>query len=492
MLPARHWSPLPWVGFLLLLFACGGSPTQDNGSTPPVLTTVSVSLGASSIQVGQSTQATAAGLDQHGATISTGAVTWASTSPSVASVSEEGAITAISAGQTGITASAGGKTGTATLTVVAAPPVVTSINVSLLTPSLEANTTTTATAAVLDQNGAVMPGQTVTWSSENTALATVGGGGVVTGVAPGATSIVASAGGKQGKAPLTITGWIFDGPVLSNADFGGAPGALADVSVLRLADGRYRMIIGGFPNSPGGFGSAISSDGIRFSLENGVRLATPVQIGGVGISFVKPVAMRMDDGRIRLFASANVDATGGIYSFTSSDEGVTFTPDAGIRLTLAATGLAQVGTGSIVKVRTGGWRIYLNDNPPAGGLPKTLSAFSPDLTSWTMDPGVRIGAGAPLSGAAQSAGSVLNADGSTTLIYFRNNTANTYQSTAADGLTFITETRSGFGTNERVPIPAIDTYLLPLATGDVRVYFNYGDMTAGTIYTAHHAPFLNR
>ena len=390
----------------------------------------------------------------------------------------------------------GGGGNTSPTTPAISVPVVTTVTVTLASTKFELGSTTTATAIVLDQNGGAINGKTISWSSDNQSVAAVGADGVVTGVAAGTANIVATVDGKQGKAAGTVTTWIYDGTILSNADFGGAAGALADVSVLQLKDGRFRMIIGGFPNSPGGFGSAISSDGVKFTIEPGVRLATPVQVGGVLSSFVKPVAVRMDDGRIRLFATAVSGVPDGIYSFTSSDEGLTFTPDAGARITLAASGL--IGVGSVVKTKGGGWRMYFNDNPPstvgAGGVivlgsPKTLSATSSDLTNFSVDAGVRVGTGATLSGAAQSAGAVLNADGSTTIVYFRNIPGYALQSTSADGLNFTTEVHAGFGTNERVPIPAIDAYLLTLANGDVRMYFNYGNNVAGTIYTAHHTAF---
>ena len=141
--------------------------------------------------------------------------------------------------------------------------------------------------------------------------------------------------------------------------------------------------------------------------------------------------------------------------------------------------------------------MYVNDNPPNTvdghlGSPKLLSAFSHDLTTFVMDAGVRVGTGATLSGAAQSAGSVLNADGSTTIVYFRNDGGSTWQSTSADGLTFATEFKTGFGIADRFQIPAIDVYLLPLPNGTVRMYFNYGGNISGTIYTAHHPAFVSK
>jgi M6 family metalloprotease-like protein len=100
-------------------FACGGdsSPTTPNA---PVLTTLSVSIAPATIQVGQSASATAVGRDQNGATIATGTVTWSSSAPQIATVSESGTVLGVSAGQSTITATAGRVTATASVTVSAA------------------------------------------------------------------------------------------------------------------------------------------------------------------------------------------------------------------------------------------------------------------------------------------------------------------------------------------------------------------------------------
>jgi len=101
------------------IIACGGgggdsAPTTPN---PPVLTTLSVSLAPTTIQVGQTATATAAGRDQFGASIATGTVSWSSSSPQVATVTASGSVLGVAAGQSTITATAGSLTASATLVV---------------------------------------------------------------------------------------------------------------------------------------------------------------------------------------------------------------------------------------------------------------------------------------------------------------------------------------------------------------------------------------
>jgi hypothetical protein len=103
--------------FALGSVSCGGgteTPTQTN---PPVLASIAVSLSPPVIGIGVTSAATAAGQDQRGAAIATGAVTWTSASPSVATVTASGVVMGVSPGSAVITAAAGGKQGAATIVV---------------------------------------------------------------------------------------------------------------------------------------------------------------------------------------------------------------------------------------------------------------------------------------------------------------------------------------------------------------------------------------
>ena len=183
----------------------GGSATITVTAAPPVVATVAVSLGTSSLTVGGTTTATATVRDASGATISGQTVTWTSSDPNVASVSATGAVTARAAGSATITATAGGQSGSASLTVTVPPPVVTTVSVTLGASSVTVGQTTNATAVVRDAQGQPMTGQTVTWTSSNGAVASVSPSGVVTALGAGSTSITATAAGKSGSATLAVT-----------------------------------------------------------------------------------------------------------------------------------------------------------------------------------------------------------------------------------------------------------------------------------------------
>jgi hypothetical protein len=79
------------------------------------------------------------------------------------------------------------------------------VTVILASQSLSAGKSTQATATLKDANGATLTGRTVTWASNNTAVATVSGTGLVTAVAVGSAQITATSEGQSGSASLTVS-----------------------------------------------------------------------------------------------------------------------------------------------------------------------------------------------------------------------------------------------------------------------------------------------
>lgn len=108
---------------LLAVVGCGGS---DSNAPAPVLTTLTVALSPNAVQVGQTATATATGVDQNGAVMAIGTVTWTSSS-AIATVAADGKVTAVSAGSAIISGSVSGKSAQAVLTIVPLPGVALSI-----------------------------------------------------------------------------------------------------------------------------------------------------------------------------------------------------------------------------------------------------------------------------------------------------------------------------------------------------------------------------
>jgi hypothetical protein len=134
-------------------------------------------------------------------------------------VNSSGVVTGVVPGSATITATSSGKSGTSTITVTAVTPVVTTDTVAPTSASVIAGLTTTLQATVKDQNGNVMTGQTVNWSTSNAAAATVSSSGVVTGVAAGSATITATSSGKSGTSSITVTAVSGGGTLLFQENF---------------------------------------------------------------------------------------------------------------------------------------------------------------------------------------------------------------------------------------------------------------------------------
>ncbi|MBS7230281.1 Ig-like domain-containing protein [Flavobacterium psychroterrae] len=172
-----------------------------NTNAPVVAVTgISVSPATATVGLG-STQQLNATLAPANATNQS--VTWTSSNTAVATVNASGLVSAVSAGTTTITVKTvdGNKTATSAITVAAIP--VASVSVSPTTASLYAGNTQQLSATIAPANAT---NKTVTWSSNNTAVATVNSSGLVSAVSAGTATITATTqdGNKTATATITV------------------------------------------------------------------------------------------------------------------------------------------------------------------------------------------------------------------------------------------------------------------------------------------------
>jgi len=117
---ARFSAGIAVIGLAACMPTDGGFPTQV--TTVPggdAVSGVAVSPSSATLDVGRTLQLTATLLDGNGQEVS-GDVSWTSSNNAVASVTENGLVTAVAEGGATITASAGSQSGGAVVTVVSA------------------------------------------------------------------------------------------------------------------------------------------------------------------------------------------------------------------------------------------------------------------------------------------------------------------------------------------------------------------------------------
>jgi uncharacterized protein YjdB len=127
---------------------------------------------------------------------------WTSSNTTVATVDGTGRVTARALGTARIDASADGRTGSTTVTVIAAT--VARVVVTPPSSSVVILGTTQLSARLESADGTEIKGPLVTWSSSNAVVASVDQTGLVTGAQVGSATITASAQGHSGTATVFV------------------------------------------------------------------------------------------------------------------------------------------------------------------------------------------------------------------------------------------------------------------------------------------------
>jgi hypothetical protein len=175
----------------------------------PQLDSITVTPANPSVPKGETEQFTATGKFADGSTENlTDLVTWSSSAPAVATVSNapgsRGQSTGVAQGTSTISAAFDGITGSRVLTVGQA--VLVSIALDPASPSIRLGTTEqfAAIGTLSDSSTENLTSQ-VTWSSNSTGVASLSAAGLATGLAPGASTISATFDGITGTTVLNVT-----------------------------------------------------------------------------------------------------------------------------------------------------------------------------------------------------------------------------------------------------------------------------------------------
>lgn len=189
-----------FIGLTLLLFT---SCNKNNGTSIIAVDAVSIDPVAITMEESQTVllKAIISPTDAQN-----NEVAWTSADPSIASVDDNGTVTALRSGQTTITVKTkdGNKTAACDITVVEALISVTGITIEPATRSSLPNASFTITATVLPANASNL---SVTWTSSNTSVAEVYEDGTVTAIAVGESTITATTvdGGHTATCVVTVS-----------------------------------------------------------------------------------------------------------------------------------------------------------------------------------------------------------------------------------------------------------------------------------------------
>jgi uncharacterized protein YjdB len=193
------WRRSPVSLLALLVCACGvteaeRAPVDSIAVNPPAMSLSIGGTGALDVEL----------KDASGNILRGRRVFWASANPAVASVSDRGVVTAVSAGQVEIAATSEGKSAIAQVSVAEDPQPVAAVAVGPTNQTLFVAQSVQLNATAFDSHGRTVGGRPVAWLTNNPSVASVSQSGVVTGVSPGVALITAAIEGSSGSTQVTV------------------------------------------------------------------------------------------------------------------------------------------------------------------------------------------------------------------------------------------------------------------------------------------------
>ena len=179
--------------------SCGKDSPTSPPPPPPAAVPTSIEITPSSATlnaIDQTVQLAPVVLDENGAEIADASATWTSGAVDVATVSDQGLVTAVNNGSAVITAQSGSLSASASITVSQVP-----VRIIIEVPTTDTGQvilTETGQvkleATVQDRNGHPVAGAEVTWSSSDESVVTINDQGVVNEVSSGTALITARSG----------------------------------------------------------------------------------------------------------------------------------------------------------------------------------------------------------------------------------------------------------------------------------------------------------
>ena len=190
---------LMFLAIPLGMIAC--SDSEDEPETPNVeVTSVTVSPESINMVIGDTERLTLTILPEN-ASVKSG--TWASSDEAVATVSQDGTVTAVAEGTAVITVTAGSKSATCNVTVTAERIEIESIEISPAEVTLtQIGETAQLTAQVMPEDATYTE---ITWTTSDEGIVTVTEEGLLTAIAAGNATVTAAIGEVSATCAVTVS-----------------------------------------------------------------------------------------------------------------------------------------------------------------------------------------------------------------------------------------------------------------------------------------------
>ena len=364
--------------------------------------------GDAQLLVGQTRQMTAETLAGDGEVLTGRVITWSSNSPTVASVSTTGLITAIAPGGAVVTAASEGRTAVVAITVSSVP--VASVAVTPASDEVVVTQTLQLTATAKDAQGGSLTGRPVSWSTSDATKATVSSTGLVTGIAPGTVTITASAEGKSGTSDITVKPKPVGAVILSPAQVSIEAGQTRQLTAQVTDD--QGNVLSGRPIS-------YASDKPNVATVSATGLVTALTVGDAKITATSEGKTGTADVTVTPVPVATVDVSPGTADLTIGQTvNLTATPkDARgntlsgrtISWTSGSPTVATVSTsGLVTAIGSGSTVVFATVEGRTGSA--TINVRQVPVTSVTVAPAVSalaIGASVQLAATVKSGTTIL-------------------------------------------------------------------------------------
>jgi uncharacterized protein YjdB len=314
--------------------------------TLPPVATVAVTPTRDTLAVGGSRQFTVVTRDAQGAALTGRTIAWSSSNVAIATVSSTGSVAALAPGTVTITATSEGRTGTATVVVLAR--LASAVIVSPATGTLVVGSTQALTTQVTDEQGNLLTGRPVTYSADVPSVATVSAAGVVTALAPGTVRITATSEGRTGSATFTVIPVPVSAVQVTPATGTIVPGATLQLSAVArsaagaVLTGRTVTWVSGAPSI-----ATVNANGLVTAVANGVVVifATIDGVTATGTITVAPppvatIELTPANASIAAGETVQLSATlrdaastvlsGRTITWSSADEAIAFVSSSGL------------------------------------------------------------------------------------------------------------------------------------------------------------------